>query len=161
LLLLYILLLQVVVYMQQQLADPVRVYLCQPSLRPFKMHPELVENSSTLTNIMSLLTQRQLTCRSFPATPTPPPAAASAAAVPGGAAREQGSTHSSNAAGAAAIHSPAVSSSGILLSCVVVKRQDGSCCSRVKLTEQHSIAQLRAAIEEAEVRHRDVAENSK
>lgn len=43
---------QVVVYMQPQLSQPVRVYLCaQPGTPKLRMFPEVVEASSSLANI--------------------------------------------------------------------------------------------------------------
>jgi hypothetical protein len=38
---------------------------------------------------------------------------------------------------------------------VVVKRQDGSCCSRVRVTESCSVAELQATIQQVEVRRTD------
>jgi hypothetical protein len=152
-------LLQVVVYMQRQLLEPVLVYLCQPGPAPCLMHPEIVESHSTLANIMALLQQRKLACRPFPASTAAGAVDAAATAAGGAAARS--STHSSARSSVADTSSAggssggAGSSSAILPSCVVVKRQDGSCCSRVRVTESCSVAQLQATIQQVEVRRTD------
>jgi hypothetical protein len=165
LLLLLLLLLQVVVYMQRQLAEPVLVYLCQPGPAPCQMHPEIVEAHSSLANIMALLQQRKLASRTFPAA-----AAAAAAAAASGQQQmlaPRASTHSSVASTRSSVAdsssgggcsagsaqgSAGSTGSAILPSCVVVKRQDGSCCSRVRVTEGCSIAELQATIQQVEVR---------
>eukprot|EP00877_Chromochloris_zofingiensis_P004046 jgi/Chrzof1/13642/Cz08g05150.t1 len=55
---------EVVVYMQRQLAEPRQVYLCS-SDHQSQLHPELVESSSTLSNVMDLLQLRSLTAGPF------------------------------------------------------------------------------------------------
>lgn len=136
---------QVVVYMQPQLSQPVRVYLStQPggSNAKQRLFPEDVEATSTLTNIQDLLTQRQLTCMPFP-----PPAqtsstgGAAAAGSAQGSARTSSSSSSGGQAGAGAIGS----------SNVVVKRQDGSCCSKVQVEEGCTVQELLEAVWEVEV----------
>jgi hypothetical protein len=163
-----VLLLQVVVYMQRQLAEPVLVYLCQPGPAPCQMHPEIVEARSNLGNIMALLQQRKLASRPFPAAAA---AAAAAASAQQQMLAPRGSTHSSVASARSSVadsssgyassagstqRSASSSGSAILPSCVVVKRQDGSCCSRVRVAEGCSIAELQATIQQVEVRQRNL-----
>lgn len=141
---------QVVVYMQPQLSQPVRVYLStQPggSNAKQRLFPEVVEASSTLTNIQQLLTQHQLTCMPFP-----PPAqnssiggAATAAAAAAGSAQGSARTSSSSSSGGQA-GAGAIGSSN-----VVVKRQDGSCCSKVQVEEGCTVQELLEAVWEVEV----------
>lgn len=50
--------------MQRQLAEPRQVYLCS-SDHQSQLHPELVESSSTLSNVMDLLQLRSLTAGPF------------------------------------------------------------------------------------------------
>ncbi|WIA22995.1 hypothetical protein OEZ86_009913 [Tetradesmus obliquus] len=144
---------EVVVYMQRQLAEPVLVYLCQPGPAPCQLHAETVEAHSTLANIMGLLQQRKLASRPFPV------AAGAASTQRQGPAAARASTHSSRSsvadsssggAGTGSAGESAAGGSVILPSCVVVKRQDGSCCSRVRVTEGCSISQLQDTIQQVE-----------
>jgi len=149
------LVLQVVVYMQPQLSQPVRVYLSkQPGSANCRMFPEVVEASSTLANIQDLLAERQLTCMPFP------PAArslqeagqhastsAQQPAAPAGAACTSTDGDAPTQAKGGAIEAGVAAGS----SNVVVKRQDGSCCSKVCVEETCSIQELLEAIWEAEV----------
>jgi hypothetical protein len=127
------------------------------------MHPEIVEAHSTLANIMALLQQCKLASRPFPASTAAGASSAAANAAgeqqrgsAGGAAARSSSTYSSavsaRSSAADTISGVAGSGSAILPSCVVVKRQDGSCCSRVCVTESCSIAELQATIQQVEVR---------
>lgn len=107
--------------MQQQLAEPVRVFLCTSCAAGAsrqQLHVELVEAGSSLANIMQLLHTRRVATQPFPT--VGPPAG-------GGASSSD--------------------SSGILAGGVVVKRADGSCCSGVNVTEACSVHQLQAAIQ--------------
>jgi hypothetical protein len=162
--------LQVVVYMQPQLSQPIRVYLCaQPGTPKLTLFPEVVEASSTLANIQALLQQRQLTCSPFPpklalqetgrgsvsTSAQQQQHAGSGQGSAGGAghagpAQGQGSSTAANnsSGGGAAV---AAGSSN-----VVVKRQDGSCCSKVHVDEDCTIEGLLEAIWEVEVSKYDV-----
>lgn len=131
--------LQVVVYMQRHLHEPLRVYLCQPGTAPTQQQAEMVEASSTLSNIMNLLTTRHLVSRPFPSAAVATAAAASKAKASSAAPSASSADGSSNP-------------NAILPSCVVVKRQDGSCCSKVHVNEACTVKQLVEAIEQVEVR---------
>lgn len=120
--------------MQRQLSDPLRVYLSQPGTAPSQQQAEMVEASSTLRNIMGLLTTRHLTTRPFPSDPS---AAAAGEAKSTSAAADCSSCNSTG--------------SVVLPSCVVVKRQDGSCCSRVHVTEGCTVQELVETVEQVEV----------
>lgn len=139
---------QVVVYMQPQLSQPVRVYLStQPGGSNAKqsLFPEVVEASSTLTNIQQLLEQRQLTCMPFP-----PPAQGQNGST-GGAAAAAGSAHGSARTSSSSSGGRQAGAGAIGSSNVVVKRQDGSCCSKVQVEEGCTMQELLEALWEVEV----------
>jgi hypothetical protein len=131
----------VVVYVQPQLAVPVRVFLTGPgpgNPSSARLFPELVEADSSLANIQALLQQRQLTCTAFPP-------------VVGRAGEAAGRSSSSSPAGAGQQAAAAAAAAAGGSSNVVVKRQDGTCCSRVRVHEACSLQQLLEAIWQAEV----------
>eukprot|EP00878_Enallax_costatus_P043598 GHUV01051626.1.p1 GENE.GHUV01051626.1~~GHUV01051626.1.p1 ORF type:complete len:257 (+),score=87.20 GHUV01051626.1:404-1174(+) len=132
---------EVVVYMQRQLSEPLRIYLCHPGTAPTQQQAEMVEASSTLSNIMNLLTTRHLSTRPFPTT-----AAALGSAAPAAANKPR----AAGLASAGGTDSAVSSGSAILPSCVVVKRQDGSCSSKVHVTEDCTVQQLVETIEQVE-----------
>lgn len=138
--------------MQPQLSQPIRVYLsAQPGGAKLRLFPEVVEASSTLANIQELLSQRQLTCTDFP--PVSSQSFTSTSDQISGRSSSAGRAH----AGEHAAQQEAKGSSGRGAAAgstnVVVKRQDGSCCSRVRVDEGCSIEGLLEAIWEVEVRH--------
>lgn len=138
---------QIVVYMQRQLSEPLRIFLCQPGAAATQQ-AEMVEASSTLSNIMSLLTTRHLTTRPFPT------AAAGAASITAGAEPASSAASKARIGGTASTggkDSAVGCDSAILPSCVVVKRQDGSCSSKVHVTETCIVQQLLEVIEKVEV----------
>lgn len=141
--------LQVVVYMQRQLSEPLRVFLCQPGPGPCRQHPEMVEASSTLSNIMQILTTRQLTTRPFPVQELAMFQATSQS--PAGSNARNSSCSTANSGGTDMMRQGASSGSVMLPSCVVVKRQDGSCCSKIHVTESCTLEELIMNIIQIEV----------
>lgn len=140
---------QVVVYMQPQLSQPIRVYLsAQPGSANLRMYPEVVEAGSTLANIQDLLAQRQLTCTDFPLHNNQTDQGLTSISAQGSARNS-----SSSAGGSAQGCIGSSSGQGVAAgsSNVVVKRQNGSCCSKVRVEEDCSIQELLEAIWEVEV----------
>jgi hypothetical protein len=107
---------------------------------------------------MALLQQRKLASRPFPAAAGMNAAAAGAqrqAQAAGTSIHSNRSSISKSSGGGAApgAENTTASGSAILPSCVAVKRQDGSCCSRLRVTGGCSIAELQATIQQVEVSH--------